>query len=134
KENYGTRKVYNVLVTSEKPNYNVSEIILCNEPGKLKGTVIEEGGSPLANVDIFISEADETTITDSSGRYSIDLLPGEYTVILSHQQYQTVTKYQVKINSNKDTVLNAELKPKPGALAGNVIDIDDNRAIDNVRV
>lgn len=133
KENYGTRKVYNVLVTSEKPNYNVPEIILTNEPGKLKGTVIEEGGSPLANVDIFISEANETTITDSRGSYSIDLLPGEYTVILSHQQYQTVTKYLVKINSNKDTVLNAELKPKPGALAGNVID-DNNRAIDNVRV
>lgn len=133
KENYGTRKVYNVLVTSEKPNYNVPEIILSNEPGKLKGTVIEEGGSPLANVDILISEANETTITDSRGSYSIDLLPGEYTVILSHQQYQTVTKYLVKINSNKDTVLNAELKPKPGALAGNVID-DNNRAIDNVRV
>lgn len=133
KDGFNSRKIYNVYVTSEKPDYVITKVVLTNQPGRLLGTVTDDKGSYLSDVTISVPEANKTGKTNNMGYYTIELLPGKYTVVFGHQLYQSRTEYDIEVKSNIDTTLNMSLLPKPGSLSGIVKDYQ-NKPISGVLV
>jgi hypothetical protein len=70
--------------------------------GKVSGTITDaESGSPLANARIIVFDANTnapagiTLITGSDGKYSTDLLPGNYYVKIYRQGYENIPAREV---------------------------------------
>jgi TonB-linked SusC/RagA family outer membrane protein len=60
--------------------------------GPVKGTITDDGGSPLEGAAISVKELNTGTVTDKQGKFSITLPAGTYQVEISHIGYKTVTK------------------------------------------
>ncbi|PKK89422.1 MAG: hypothetical protein CVV64_14445 [Candidatus Wallbacteria bacterium HGW-Wallbacteria-1] len=58
--------------------------------GRIKGTVTDSLGTPVADVSIDVSGKDERAVSDLNGRYELDLVPtGEIVVIASRKSYKS---------------------------------------------
>ncbi len=76
--------------------------------GSVAGQVTERfSGQPVANV--TVSAAGIETVTDSGGRYRLELPPGVYNVTFSAKDFADVISAQVTVTASRTTVLNSFL-------------------------
>lgn len=125
-EGYVDEYIYNIEVTEDIITYNVSLKMANNnsEKGTAKGTIIDafDGNHiPEATMKIYrgINNSGEgepvTTITsDSNGNYEVTLDPGNYTAIVTKDEYlqnkSTITIVSSKTKSNQNCSLTPILK------------------------
>ena len=105
----------------------------------LSGKVTDQHGAPLSLVTIDVENTSSGTYTDDNGRYSLQVIPGKHTLVVSLVGYQTV-KTPLNIQQNKtlnftleesSVVLNSvevygktqTQKVKEGAFSVNALDI-----------
>lgn len=58
----------------------------------LSGIVTDKSNVPLYGANIWINELNEGAVTDAKGRYTIKILPGEYSVVVSYIGYHQITQ------------------------------------------
>ena len=76
--------------------------------GKITGTVYDDKGNPLAYASILIKEKSSGTTANQEGRYSFELNPGNYTIVV---QYVGFAKQEKKIHvDNNDQQLDFKLQ------------------------
>lgn len=75
----------------------------------IKGTVIDtHSGTPLSDVQVYISENNKLAVTDNNGLFSINkLCPGEYHLVFNHISCETLTQY---INLEKNNYIEIKLE------------------------
>lgn len=66
----------------------------------LSGIVTDKHGTPLPQVTIAVENSTSGTYTDDKGRYSLHILPGKHTLVVSFIGYQTI-KSALNIQQNK---------------------------------
>ncbi len=83
--------------------------------GKIQGTVSDDKGAPLPGATVSVESPalmrkDVSVITDSRGKYRIDVLPaGVYEVKISLQGFTTQVKRGIKLNLNETATVNVSL-------------------------
>ncbi|PVW12397.1 TonB-dependent receptor [Marixanthomonas spongiae] len=75
----------------------------------LKGTVTNENGDPLRNVNISILEANKGTTTNEDGYFELDLVKGNYDLYISFIGYKPKT-LPTKVKSENNNI-NIQLEP-----------------------
>ncbi|MCH9698815.1 MAG: carboxypeptidase regulatory-like domain-containing protein, partial [Gammaproteobacteria bacterium] len=81
-------------------------------PGQLKGQITSaENAKPVAAARILISGLSEEVITDDQGNYAVEVPKGTYTVSVLVSGFNTLTREQVIIDSEKATSLDVALSP-----------------------
>lgn len=55
--------------------------------GKISGVITDDKGNPLPYASVSVKGTKKGTTTNSSGRYSIDLVPGQYTLVAQYVGY-----------------------------------------------
>lgn len=70
--------------------------------GTVEGVVQDENGSPLPGATIDVKESDVSTTSDVNGKFSLNLAPGNYTLVISYVSYATMEQ-QVTVQNNKTT-------------------------------
>jgi hypothetical protein len=83
--------------------------------GTIKGQLFDyETKTPLMAVNISIENTQTTTVSNSEGHFTIERVPvGNYTVKFSLAGYETLSKTDVIVKSNRITFLPVELKALP---------------------
>ncbi|HLR24189.1 MAG TPA: carboxypeptidase regulatory-like domain-containing protein [Candidatus Avipropionibacterium sp.] len=101
---------------------------------EMTGEIIDEDGNPVENASIYIEESDVEITTDSTGQYSLQTRPGEYTIKVSHKGYKQIFEEVTLVSGytlNKDyTLVNA----KVGSIKGSVIDQRTKEPIEGLMV
>lgn len=133
KDNHAQRKISNVFVTEEKRSNDLGKIILSNQPGKISGTITDEKGNPIKDVNVYAKEADKQVSTNNYGTYTMEILPGNYTLVFSNPYYMDKEIPNVEVQSNKTTTINTKLEAKPGYITGTIRD-NKEKAISDVIV
>lgn len=67
------------------------------------GIVADSSAAPIPEVNIFITNGSVIGKTDANGHYTCELRAGEYELVFSHREYQTV-RMKVVLKSGNDTV------------------------------
>lgn len=88
--------------------------------GPVKGTITDDGGSPLEGVAISIKELNTGTVTDKQGKFSINLPAGTYQVEISHVGYKTVTR-TIVVGNDKPVDLTTTLQLAAAGLTDAVV-------------
>lgn len=126
KDGYVSRKRHNIYITTDNLNCDVGKIVLSNEPGIFTGIVEDKHtGNLLSEVTVLVEEENKTIKTNSQGYFSIEILPGSYTVIFEHPLYEKFIDH-VEIKSNEETQMSIKMTPKPGSISGTVLDHKNN--------
>lgn len=120
KDGYGSKTKSNLGLVKDEVK-NVGDIVLSNTPGTVSGRVKDPGGNAVSDVTVTIVETGKSTTTDANGEFSLESLPGDYTLELSHVEYETYSR-QITIQSEEDNFISLELEPKPGQITGIVKD------------
>jgi protocatechuate 3,4-dioxygenase beta subunit len=99
---------------------------LQSNPGTVAGQVINANTMlPLAGVTVEANQNNiviASTLTDSSGNYSIPgLAPGSY-IMHAHSTTYQVGILGANVQSDQTTTVNFSLQPNPGTVAGQVVD------------
>lgn len=69
----------------------------------LSGKVADRQGVPLSMVTIAVENTSTGTYTDDDGRYSLSVLPGKHTLVISSLGYQTIrTTLHIQTNKTLD--------------------------------
>ncbi|MGZ8523893.1 MAG: DUF5686 and carboxypeptidase regulatory-like domain-containing protein [Chitinophagaceae bacterium] len=71
--------------------------------GKISGVITDEKGNPLPYASVSIKGTKKGTTTNSSGRYSIDLVPGQYTLVAQYVGYAKREK-PITVTENDQSV------------------------------
>lgn len=94
-------------------------------PGSVSGFITDNATTnPIQNASVSVTQNGvtiATTLTAANGSYTIgNLVPGNYTLVVSAANYQGATQ-GITINSNSTTTASASLQASPGAISGTVI-------------
>ncbi len=94
--------------------------------GTLSGTVTEATtGNPIVGALVGVFNGPilvDFVLTDPSGNYTVsDLAPGDYTVVVNEENFQTAFS-PASITTNTTTIVNFALLASPGTIAGTVTD------------
>ncbi len=114
---------------------------------KIEGKVVDkETNTPVKNASVIISKADSSNSvvaslsTDESGKYSTELVPGDYSIKVSHEKYNDIDK-DISVSDEEVTVSTLKLDEKVtttaisyGTISGTVINSKTNKAVSNVTV
>lgn len=65
-------------------------LVGCGKKERIEGVVQDAFGNPLKDVSVKIEKTTFTSITDGSGKYSIDYAPGAIKLIFSKENYTTI--------------------------------------------
>ena len=57
--------------------------------GKISGRVLDEKNNPLPYASLFVKEISKGTTSNQEGRYTLDLKPGKYTIVVQYVGYAT---------------------------------------------
>lgn len=84
--------------------------------GTLRGTVTDVNGALVPNATVVVKSTEtgleRTVVTSGDGLYNVPFLPiGAYIVEISRNDFNKVTRENVRITLNETTVLNVELNP-----------------------
>ena len=126
-------------VTVQKEGYNdvydddvvvsgdVTKNYLMTRNGTLTVTVTDSvTGGPIENAHVTVKDSGNNTVaegdTDTSGTYTTELVEGNYTVEITHEDYYDPAPYEITINPNETTTVNAQLEPLPLTIYGYVYD------------
>lgn len=75
--------------------------------GTIRGTVSDDAtGETLVGVNVVIKGTTTGSTTDLDGKFSIEVLPGNYDLVVSYISYQTLNVNAVKVVANEVLVLN----------------------------
>jgi len=88
-----------------------NSLLIAQNTGKINGTVKDQKThDPIPGATILIKGTQTGTSSDIDGSFFIlNLVPGEYNVVVSMVGYQTVVQTQVIVNGNRTTTLDVEL-------------------------
>ncbi|PID37904.1 MAG: hypothetical protein CSB49_08340 [Proteobacteria bacterium] len=78
------------------------------KPGTIRGTVGAIGGRRVHRATVLIPELDKTIKPNRRGKFSIDLKPGEYNLVVSARGYRTQKK-SIRVVEGETVILNVEL-------------------------
>jgi hypothetical protein len=82
-----------------------------SQNGSLKGTVTDDSGAPLMDVNIAVPRLEKGATTDWDGNFEIEGIPaGTYTIFINLIGYKADTLRNFVINPGAPTVLNRSLK------------------------
>jgi TonB-linked SusC/RagA family outer membrane protein len=95
---------------------NILIIAKTQDKGSIKGKVVDEQGQPLPGATVKIPGAGATTISGIDGSYTLNIVPGTYTVEASFISYETKRIQNVSVSSNANTALNITLSPADNKL------------------
>ena len=80
------------------------------QTGKISGTVMDgEFNEPMAFANVLIKNTTKGTTSDFDGKYTIDVEPGNYTVVFSYIGYQTIEISDVNIVASDDVIVDVTL-------------------------
>ena len=90
-------------------------LLLCvsSQAQNLKGKIVDAQGKPIAYAGVYVSETKAGCMSSETGEFLLPLKPGQYTLVVQHLSYQTVTQtvvvpqaafLEIKME-NKDIVL-----------------------------
>src|SRR5687767_3400843 len=82
------------------------QISLCSFAGKISGLITDDKGNPLPYASVSVKGTTKGTTSNSTGRYSITLSPGKYTLVC---QYVGYGKSEKTITVAEDEVVNFSL-------------------------
>ncbi len=89
-----------------------SEPTEVGDPGRLQGYVYDtEDQKPVSNARIFVSGTPVDVRTDDSGKFSVQLSPGTYSISVLQGDYATQTLDGLVVASNQDTPVDVEMVP-----------------------
>ncbi|MDU1890549.1 MAG: TonB-dependent receptor [Dysgonomonas sp.] len=71
----------------------------------------------LPGVTIAVKSSTTATVSDIDGNYTLDLIPGKYTIAITYISYTPIEVTDVVIEKDKPTVLNIEMKEAPQNLS-----------------
>jgi len=103
--NYFSAKEKLNLLSEEKQDSVV--MILSDHRSKLAGQVVDEDGEPVADVEVKISQGDETK-TDNEGRFELDITTSDYTLIFQKDGFNYHSVYlddENRSSGNMEVVL-----------------------------
>ncbi|SFS43689.1 carboxypeptidase regulatory-like domain-containing protein [Marininema halotolerans] len=116
-------KTFSVIIESNQTT--TLPVTLNQLAGTLSGTVLDTGGTPLADVTLRVYLNDTliaSTITEANGKYLIgNLAPGIYTTVAIADGFSRVSLGAI-IQPFEETVQNFFLTPNTGTLVGRVTD------------
>lgn len=95
---------------------NILIIAKTQDRGSIKGKVVDEQGQPLPGATVKIPGVGATTISGVDGSYTLNIVPGTYTVEASFISYETKRIQNVSVSSNANTALNITLSPADNKL------------------
>jgi len=78
--------------------------------GKVRGRVLDEKNNPLPYASLLVKELSKGTTCNQEGRYTLDLKPGTYTLIVQYVGYAKLEK-RMQV-SNNDIQLDIQLQPQ----------------------
>lgn len=82
-------------------------------PGVIAGTVTDAStGDPISGANVTANGVSVSTGAD--GSYSIELAPGNYTVTVSKDGYESSSKTNITVVTGDTTTVDFELTPTPG--------------------
>ncbi len=91
-------------------------------PGQVVGQIKDvETGQGVVGARVFISGVALEAETDAEGRFSLEVLPGEYSMSVIHADYSTQTLDRLTVASNEQTQADMELSPAGIELADFVV-------------
>ena len=99
--------------------------------GKISGLITDDKGNPLPYASISIKGTTKGTTTNSSGRYSIVLSPGQYTLIAQYVGYAKIEK-TITVTAN-DQVLDFSLSIQQLTLQEVVVKKGEDPAYEIIR-
>ena len=80
------------------------------QSGKITGTIMDgEFNEPMAFANVLIKNTTKGTTSDFDGKYTIDIEPGNYTVVYSYIGYQTIEISDVTVSSDEEVILDITL-------------------------
>ena len=96
-----------------------------NADGILAGFILDEADdSPIIGALITVDD-EHTAISDDTGAYTLNLVPGPHTVIVSHTYYEDSDELSFVILPDETTNLNIELESLPQVMvSGRIIGSD----------
>lgn len=102
--------------------------------GEIEGTVIDEDNNPLEGVDVYANAVKAKTTTNAQGKYSIILLPGNYSVTFDKFGYVMQTISNVEVEADGVTVVDATLAQLPTLNVKGVVKGNDNELLEGATV
>ena len=90
-----------------------------SQEGNVQGTVLDKEfeDQPLAFAEVRVKGLDLSTRTDVAGRYSLNLVPGNYTLLVEFIGYETREIVNVEVQSREEAtelgVLLMESRKRP---------------------
>jgi len=90
---------------------NILIIAKTQDRGSIKGKVVDEKSEPLPGATVKVPGTGATAISGVDGSYTLNIVPGTYTVEASFISYETKRIQNVSVSSNANTVLNITLSP-----------------------
>ncbi|MDF9745116.1 carboxypeptidase regulatory-like domain-containing protein [Natrinema salsiterrestre] len=114
-------------VTVEVESTTTADVTLEERTGSVEGTVTDADDEPIA--DATVTAGDETVTTDENGTYTLELEPGEYTLDVSADGYETVSE-DVTVDADATTTADVTLEAVDGTLEGTVTDTDGDAIAD----
>lgn len=112
-----TQVLINTYSQSNQLNSDISEPELAqkidpNAPkGVLAGTVLDDTNAPIRGARIFITGLDNTLETDKSGRFSLEVPEGRYSLTILHKSFGTQTLTNKTVLKGKPVNLKVKLLP-----------------------
>ena len=95
---------------------NILIIAKTQDRGSIKGKVVDEKSEPLPGATVKVPGTGATAISGVDGSYTLNIVPGIYTVEASFISYETKRIQNVSVSSNANTVLNITLSPADNKL------------------
>ncbi len=103
---------------------NGNNILIIDKPannGKITGRVVDESGAPLPGAVIRITSLGLSRQTEEDGSYTLNVVPGSYTLEISFISYDKFVAQNVIVKANETRVINASLEPSNNALSEVVV-------------
>jgi outer membrane receptor for ferrienterochelin and colicin len=91
----------------------ISKLLFAQVVAKMEGYVRNEIGEPLIGASVYIENTSIGAMTDAQGYFIVEKLkPSTYNVVASYLGYFTEVKYNIRVKSVGNSVLNFHLKAK----------------------
>lgn len=80
-----------------------THLFLVSFAGRVTGTITDDKGNPLPYASIIVKNSGKGTTANSTGKYSISLNPGEYTLVCQYVGYGKMEK-SIRVTGAEETV------------------------------
>ncbi len=92
------------------------------QTGVLMGTVTDQGGQPVASVQVYLDGTEHGALTGGNGRYRLaDVPAGEYTLVARQIGYAELRREDVTVVAGEETQINLEMRREVLELTGVVV-------------